>query len=129
MTEAAYQSRMRATATAHGLWLFRFNVGGAWAGQNAGRTASGDLILRHARWVDFGPPTGFPDTAGWLRHEITTRDVGRVLPVFAGVEFKSATGRVRAEQQNFLRVLNEVGGLAAVARPPMTWNEILEEWR
>jgi hypothetical protein len=128
MTEAAYQSRMRATATAHGLWLFRFNVGGAWAGQRV-NGPQGCVTLRNARWVDFGPPTGFPDTAGWLRHEITTRDVGRVLPVFAGVEFKSATGRVRAEQQNFLRVLNEVGGLAAVARPPMTWSEILEEWR
>lgn len=130
MTEAAYQSRMRATASAHGLWLFRFNVGGAWAGNRVTgpHVPPNHVLLANPRWVDFGPPVGFPDTAGWMRHEVRPCDVGRVLPVFAGIEFKNATRGATAEQKNFIRVLLEQGGLATVARSPMTWDEILGEW-
>ena len=129
MTEAAYQSRMRATAARHGLWLFRFNVGGAWAGRRVATLDNGDIVLRDARWVDFGPPVGFPDTAGWLRHTVTPSDVGRTVPVFAGIEFKAPRGTTRDAQKTFQKVLLEVGGLAAVARAPMTWDQILEEWK
>jgi len=128
MTEAAYQSQMRATAARHGLWLFRFNVGGAWTGKRVAGPA-GCVTLANARWVDFGPPPGFPDTAGWMRYTVRSEDVGRTLAVFTGIEFKNATRQATAAQKNFVRVLLESGGLAAVARPPMDWADVLAGWQ
>jgi hypothetical protein len=115
MTEAAYQSRMRATATAHGLWLFRNNVGA--------------YVAKDGRRIAYGLHKGSADCIGWRSHTVQPADVGRTLAVFVSVEFKSARGTLRPEQKRWLEIVNEAGGLAVVAREGMTWNEILEEWK
>lgn len=114
MTEAAYQSRMRATASAHGLWLFRNNVGAC--------------TTRDGRIVRYGLLPGSADCIGWLPYVVQPEDVGRTLAVFASVEFKTTKGVIRPDQQAWLEAVKRAGGLAVVARDGMTWDEILGEW-
>lgn len=114
MTEAAYQSQMRATATAHGLWLFRNNVGAC--------------TDQHGRLVRYGLLPGSADCIGWMPYTVTATDVGRTLAIFASVEFKATRGVLRPDQRVWLDQVQRAGGLATVARPPMTWDEILENW-
>ena len=115
MTEAAYQSRMRATACQHGLWLFRNNVGAC--------------VASDGRRISYGLHKGSGDCIGWRRHTVTAADVGRTLAVFVSVEFKSQRGVLRPEQKRWLEIVNEAGGLAVVAREGMTWSDVLEEWK
>ena len=115
MTEAAYQSQMRATAARHGLWLFRNNVGAC--------------IDRTGRRITYGLMPGSADCIGWMPYVVTAADVGRTLAVFASVEFKTKTGVIRPEQAAWLEAVKRAGGLAVVARDGMTWEEILEDWK
>jgi len=115
MTEAAYQSAMRATASQHGLWLFRNNVGAC--------------VARDGRVVRYGLMRGSADCIGWMPYTVTAADVGRTLAVFASVEFKTQRGVLRPEQAAWQQAVQRAGGLAVVARDGMTWDEILEDWK
>ena len=53
MTEAAYQSQMRATAARHGLWLFRNNVGAC--------------VTKDGRRITYGLMPGSADCIGWMQ--------------------------------------------------------------
>ena len=44
--------------------------------------------------------------------------VGKQVAVFASVEVKTDSGRVKPEQQNWLEQVTKAGGLAVVARSP-----------
>jgi len=115
MTEAAYQSQMRATAARHGLWLFRNNVGAC--------------IDRTGRRITYGLMPGSADCIGWMPYTVQPGDVGRLLAVFVSVEFKSEKGVLRPDQRVWLEQVQRAGGLAAVARPPMDWADVLDGWQ
>lgn len=115
MSESAYQSRLVATCAQHDLWLFRNNVG-------ACRAADGRLVR-------YGLCPGSADQIGWMRYTVQPIDVGRTLAVFASVEMKARRGVLSPEQERWRDVILESGGLAVVAREPMGWNELLEEWK
>jgi len=67
------------------------------------------------RWHTFGLAPGSADLIGWVR--------GR----FLSIEVKSATGRVRPDQQNWMNVVNSHGGIAFVARSVAEAVELLEQ--
>lgn len=115
MTEAAYQSQMRATASRYNLYLFRNNVGAC--------------VTKDGRRITYGLLPGSADCIGWMPYTVQPGDVGRLLAVFTSVEFKSERGVLRPEQRVWLDQVQRAGGLATVARPPMTWEEILEDWK
>jgi hypothetical protein len=115
MKEAAYQSRMRATAARHGLYLYRNNVGAC--------------VTQDGRRINYGLCPGSADCIGWKPHVVTPSDVGRTLAVFVSVEFKTKQGRIRPEQEKWLEIVRQSGGLAVVARDGMTWDQILGEWK
>ena len=72
---------------------------------------------RTGRWVEFGVGgTGAADLLGWRTVTVTPEMVGQRLAQFVSLEVKTATGRVRPEQENWRRVVQEAGGVAAVVR-------------
>ncbi len=71
---------------------------------------------RTGRLVTFGLARGSADLIGWRTITVTPDMVGRRLAVFCSIEIKTATGRIRPEQQAWLGVVQGAGGIAGVAR-------------
>jgi len=98
------QSIRLALGRVPGLRLFRNNVGG--------------LKDQSGRFVSFGLHPGSADLIGWRSITITPNMVGQRLAVFASVEVKTPTGKVKPEQENWQKHVTDAGGLAFVARSP-----------
>lgn len=72
---------------------------------------------RTGRWVEFGVGSpGGGDLIGWRTVKITPDMVGQEIAQFVSLEVKTATGRVRPEQENWKRVVLSSGGVAAIVR-------------
>jgi hypothetical protein len=80
------------------------------------RNNTGTLRDQHGRPVQFGLAKGSSDLIGWTTRTITADMVGQRLAVFTSIEVKSATGRLRPEQQQWLDAVQAAGGIAGVAR-------------
>ena len=105
MSETAIQQRIRlALGKLPWVRMFRNNVGKL-------------PDPRTGRWVDFGVGgKGGGDLLGWRTITVTPEMVGQQVAQFVSLEVKTATGRVRPEQENWRRVVEQCGGLAAVVR-------------
>lgn len=105
MSETAIQQRIRlALGKLPWVRMFRNNVGKL-------------PDPRTGRWVDFGVGgKGGGDLLGWRTITVTPEMVGQRVAQFVSLEVKTATGRVRPEQENWRRVVEQCGGLAAVVR-------------
>ena len=62
-----------------------------------------------------GNPGG-SDLIGYRRVRVTEEMVGQEIAQFAAVEVKSARGRVKPEQQQFINHVLSAGGVAGIAR-------------
>lgn len=62
-----------------------------------------------------GSPGG-SDLIGYRRVRVTPEMVGQEIAQFAALEVKSARGRVRPEQQQFIDHIVSAGGIAGIAR-------------
>jgi hypothetical protein len=82
---------------------------------------------RTGRLVTFGLARGSADLIGWRTITVTPDMVGRRLAVFCSIEIKTATGRIRPEQQAWLGVVQGAGGIAAVARSVPDALQIIED--
>lgn len=80
------------------------------------RNNTGTLRDQHGRPVQFGLCKGSADLIGWKRVTVTPEMVGSTVAVFTSIEVKTPTGRLRAEQQQWLEVVQAAGGIAGVAR-------------
>lgn len=82
------------------------------------RNNSGSLPdPRTGRYVTFGVGSpGGSDLIGYRRVRITPEMVGQEIAQFAAVEVKTARGRVRPEQQQFIEHVRGAGGVAGIAR-------------
>ena len=80
------------------------------------RNNTGSLLDKNGRPVQFGLCKGSADLIGWTTRTITEEMVGQQVAVFTSIEVKSATGRLRPEQQSWLDAVQKAGGIAAVAR-------------
>jgi hypothetical protein len=56
------------------------------------------------------------DLIGWTTRTITPDMVGQQVAVFTSIEVKSASGRLRPEQRQWLEAVQAAGGIAGVAR-------------
>jgi hypothetical protein len=102
MTETALLYRLLLRCSELGARLFRNNVG--------------RLHDRNGRVVTYGLCVGSSDLIGYVPVTIRPEHVGQTLAVFVAIEAKTATGRLRPEQRQFLRVVQGHGGLCCVAR-------------
>jgi hypothetical protein len=80
------------------------------------RNNTGTLLDRNGRPVQFGLCRGSSDLIGLRSVTVTPEMVGQRLAVFSAIEVKAPRGRLTAEQEAFLAMVLEMGGLAGVAR-------------
>jgi hypothetical protein len=80
------------------------------------RNNTGTLRDQHGRPVQFGLAVGSADLIGWTTRTITPDMVGHQVAVFTSIEVKSASGRLRPEQRQWLEAVQAAGGIAGVAR-------------
>ena len=102
MSEQELQQRIRLELGRGPVRLWRNNVG-------ALRDQRGQL-------VSYGLCRGSSDLIGLRQLTIGPEHLGQSLAVFVAIEVKSERGRLAAEQQQFLEVVRDFGGLAGVAR-------------
>jgi hypothetical protein len=79
------------------------------------RNNTGALKDMHGRLVRFGLCQGSSDLIGWRTVTITPDMVGQNLAVFTAIEVKDK-GRPTPEQQRFIEVVRDAGGIAGIAR-------------
>jgi hypothetical protein len=96
--------------------LYRLLVRGSELGARLFRNNVGKLRDARGRLVTYGLCVGSSDLIGYLPVTITPAMVGQRVAVFVAIEAKTATGRLRPEQRQFLRVVQGHGGLCCVAR-------------
>jgi hypothetical protein len=80
------------------------------------RNNTGALVDQQGRLVRFGLCKGSSDLIGLRVLEITPELVGQRLAQFVALGIKTSSGTVSQEQQAFLRLVQELGGVAAVCR-------------
>jgi hypothetical protein len=66
--------------------------------------------------VRYGLKPGSSDLIGWRTIEITEHHIGRKVAVFAAIEVKTPTGKVKEEQQRFVDYVDECGGISGICR-------------
>ncbi len=79
------------------------------------RNNTGALRDARGQLVRYGLCPGSSDLIGYRTITITPDMVGQRLAVFAAVEVKDR-GRLTAQQEAFLNLIQQAGGLAGVAR-------------
>ena len=105
MTETDILRRtMLAVGRMAGIRVFRNNVGVA-------KFPDGGRVV-------YGLAPGSSDIVGWRVVMITPDRVGRNIAQFLAIEVKTQTGRISAEQRNFLDAVTDAGGVSAVVRSP-----------
>lgn len=102
LSEADFMRRCMKLATDAGARLFRNNCG--------------VLLDKRGVPVHFGLAKGSSDLVGFVPVVITPDMVGQTLAVFASVEVKTLTGRVRPEQKDWIAMVQRFGGLAGIVR-------------
>jgi len=80
------------------------------------RNNTGTLRDANGRPVQFGLCKGSADLIGWRTLTITPEMVGQQVAVFTSIEVKTATGRLRPDQRQWLEAVQAAGGIAGVAR-------------
>ena len=127
MTEQQTQQQIRLALSRGPVRLWRNNVGTGWAGATTTVTTAnlgqlraslrpGDVIIRNGRPLHAGLCIGSSDLIGLRSMTVSPAMVGRQVAVFAAVEVKSATGRLKPEQSAFIDQVWQMGGLSGVAR-------------
>jgi hypothetical protein len=102
VTEQQIQQHIRLACSTGATRLFRNNTG--------------TLRDQHGRPVQFGLCKGSADLIGYRTITITPEMVGQQVAVFASIEVKTPTGRMRPEQRAWLETVQAAGGIAGVAR-------------
>ena len=80
------------------------------------RNNTGALLDQQGRYVRFGLCKGSSDLIGLRALEITPELVGQRLAQFVALEIKTTQGVLSPVQRAFLRLVQELGGVAAVCR-------------
>jgi hypothetical protein len=80
------------------------------------RNNTGALVDQQGRFVRFGLCKGSSDLIGLRSVVVTPEMVGQRIAQFVALEIKAPQGVVSPEQQAFLRLVQQLGGVAAVCR-------------
>jgi hypothetical protein len=80
------------------------------------RNNTGALVDKQGRFVRFGLCKGSSDLIGLRSLEITPELVGQRIAQFVALEIKTTQGVLSPEQRAFLRLVQQLGGVAAACR-------------
>ena len=122
-SEKQIMHKIMVKLSAAGARVFRNTVGMAYQGKALRfrepaevHVEPGDIVIRQARTVRAGLITGSSDLVGWHSRLIDEYDLGKRIAVFLACEVKTSDGRLEPEQAQFLKVVDDAGGIAMVAR-------------
>ena len=105
--------------------LFRNNIGIAIMGKIK-FSPNGDAQVKQPRFIHYGiPGEGGSDLLGYRTLTITPEMVGTRIAQFVACELKTPIGKLSPQQENFIRVVNEAGGLGVVVRSVRDAEELL----
>lgn len=114
MNEQSLQNKIRLAIAELGTF-FRVNVGTGWTGLVNQR--NGQLLtLKNYRTFTTGLPKGTSDIIGYTPVTITPDMVGQQVAIFTAIEVKTPKGKASPEQNLFLKLLNDAGGIGFIAR-------------
>lgn len=102
-------------ATSMGNRLFRNNVGMSWVGTIIHKDIN-TLTLSHPRPFHSGLAKGSSDLIGWTTKLVTQDMVGKKIAVFTAYEVKTKNLKSTPEQEAFINIVNDSGGIAKVIR-------------
>lgn len=80
------------------------------------RNNVGEAQMKSGRWVKFGLCVGSSDYIGIKPIIVKPEDVGKKLGLFCAFEIKTEDGEISDDQQNFLNIIKEHGGITNVLR-------------
>jgi len=125
MSESNIQREIMLALSKAGVTVWRNNVAQAWVGEShrlssptTVRLNAGDVVIRNARPLHAGLCRGSSDLIGLQPVVVGPEHVGCTFGRFVAVEVKTGTGRVSADQRNFVEHVVGRGGAAGVARSP-----------
>ncbi len=95
--------------------MFRNNVGEAWLGRDF-TVRDGRLINGKASRVVYGLCNGSSDLIGIHKVTITPAMLGREIGAFVAIEVKRPGKKPSDEQDRFMDMVMDLGGIAGVAR-------------
>ena len=90
------------------------------------RNNTGALVDQQGRFVRFGLCKGSSDLIGLRSVVVTPEMVGQRIAQFVALEIKTDSGAVSPEQRAFLRLVQELGGVASVCRSIEQAQAVLE---
>lgn len=125
MAESDLHRRLMKAASKAGARLFRNNVAMAWVGERVQGGHGSTVVLKNARVLHAGLGTGSSDLIGFVPVTITPEMVGRKVAIFASVEVKTDTGRASDEQLAWIAAVENMGGVAGIARCERDLHNIL----
>ena len=123
MAERSIQNDIRVAASKGPTRLFRNNTGMGWQGKVL-RREPGKITLADPRPLHAGLCEGSADLIGWSTVVITPEMVGQKVAVFTAIEVKDK-GAATAEQKQFIKAVQEFGGIGGIARSIEDAAEIL----
>ena len=82
------------------------------------RNTVGQCETTDGRHIRYGLCPGSADLIGWDTVTVTPDMVGKRVAVFLSIEVKGKKGKASEQQENWLRVVQEAGGIACIARSP-----------
>lgn len=122
MKESSLLKKFLIEYSSQGHRLFRFQSGLFWGGKATRITEKttvtlnpGDVYIRRARPIKSGQ-MGISDLIGFTRVTITPDMVGRTMAIFTSCEVKTGKLRATKQQANYIRMVNQNGGIAVIAR-------------
>ena len=115
MSESHIVADIRLAHSKGNVRVFRNNVGSAWQGEVI-RLADGSILIKKPRIVHFGLCEGSGDLVGFQKIKVIEAMVGMDLALFVNLEVKTKYGRPTQEQLDFIALVNNMGGNAAVVR-------------
>ncbi|MBP7622416.1 MAG: VRR-NUC domain-containing protein [Xanthomonadales bacterium] len=134
MTDTAFLNRILIACSRGRVRLFRNSVGIGWIGKTERVTRPtqimvnpGDVVIRKARALHAGLTEGSGDLIGWESREIKVEHVGQTWAVFASVEGKQGSDRLRPAQTVWRDQVRAAGGIAGVAKSPEDAREMFGE--
>jgi len=124
-TESDLMKTIQLRASENGSRLFRNNTGKAWMGKcikithsGVAKVEPGDVVVKFARFVEFGLSVGGGDLVGITPIIITPEMVGRTFGQFTNIECKDPEGKgvIKEEQQNFHEQMLNLGAISGIVK-------------
>jgi len=107
-----------------GCRIFRNNTGMAYQGK--AKYVKGDIYLKNYRVLHAGLCEGSSDLIGWTTIEITKEMIGSKVAVFTAIEVKGKRNKASKEQKNFIKQVNDAGGISGISRSEKESTDLIE---